>query len=101
MLGSRDVPDLTARGLSSLQIRRKLRKIALLHVNKYEILPSELLLRDVRREDDRQYGSGAFSNVFCGLYDGRKVAVKQLKLFVLASDTRRQQVKQVCYCSML
>lgn len=90
-----------SKGLSAKATRQKLRKIALLHIYEYKILPSRLLLKNVRREDDKQYGSGAFSNVFCGLYDGHKVAIKQLKLFVMSSESRQRQVKQVRYCFIL
>ena len=70
--------------------RNKLRKLALKHVYKYDILPSALFLRDVRRIDNKQYGAGAFSDVFCGMYHNNKVALKKLRV----PESEKQKVKK-------
>ena len=102
MLDSDDLPVLATESSSNIQIRSKLRKIALLHVNEYNILPSTLFLQNVRLGDVTPYGAGAFSNVYRGTYGQRMVALKQLKVYLSTSDAMKQEmVKVIKYPSLV
>ncbi|THH32512.1 hypothetical protein EUX98_g1656 [Antrodiella citrinella] len=67
-----------ARGGSPFSIyRTTLRKVTLKLALKHDILPGSLILMGVVKIDDEQHGAGSFSDVFCGIYQGRKVALKK------------------------
>lgn len=89
-----DAPVLldTTRGSPQFVLyRNKLRKLALKHVYKYDILPTALFLQGVQRINNKQYGAGAFSDVFCGVYHNEKVALKKLRV----PESEKQKVKKV------
>lgn len=86
--------DATTGGSPFFVVRNKFRKLSLQHANEYNILPSALFLRNVRRIDSKQHGAGSFSTVYCGIYDGHKVALKQLKVYVLSAESEKQKVKK-------
>ena len=98
MLDLPTLPDAASLGLSTVQIRSRLKKIVLLHVQAYDVLPSGFLLRDVQCDIYKQYGAGAFSTVYCGTYGGRKVAVKQLRVYASSPESVKQDVKRVSRC---
>ena len=87
--------DATTGGSPFFVVRNKFRKLSLQHANEYNILPSALFLRSVHRTDNKQHGAGSFSTVYCGTYDGLKVALKQLKVYVLSAESEKQKVKKV------
>ena len=95
VLDSPVLPSATSGGMPFYHFRNKLRKLSLKHADKYNILPTTLFLRGVERPDNKQYGAGAFSNVYCGTYGGVKVALKQLRVYVMSPESEKQSVKRV------
>ena len=95
MLDSPAVSEAINKGWSPVQIRSKLRKLALLHVNEYNILPSALFLRDVQRNDTTLYGGGSFASVYRGTYGPHRVALKQLKVYALTPEAERREMAKV------
>ena len=57
--------------------RDKLRRLAVKLMVTWEIFPNALLLQDVSVHDSASAGSGAFATVYCGVHDGKMVALKK------------------------
>lgn len=95
MLDSNALPVLATENLSDIQIRSKLRKVALLHVNTYNILPSTLSLQDVRLSNITPSGAGSFSNVYRGTHGQCAVALKQLKVYMSTPEDQKQEMIKV------
>ncbi|TCD66394.1 hypothetical protein EIP91_001385 [Steccherinum ochraceum] len=70
--------------------RNKLRRLSLKLAVQYDILPSLLILRGVECEDLRKRrGAGGFADVYVGTYGGMKVALKCLRMYILAGSNQK------------
>ncbi|THH29171.1 hypothetical protein EUX98_g5016 [Antrodiella citrinella] len=77
--------------------RNTLRKLSLKMALEYGILPQRFVLVGVERLDDVQRGAGGFADVFCGMYLGCKVALKKLRVYVMSSDSQKEDLKKAFY----
>lgn len=75
--------------------RNKLRRTTLKVAMQYEILPTALVLKGVQCIETELRGAGGFSDVFCGTYKGQPVALKRLRVFAMASASKKQHMKHV------
>lgn len=76
--------------------RKKLHRLSLKLAVQYDILPSPLILRGVQCQDHRKrHGSGAFSDVFVGMYGEVKVALKCLRHDLKAEDAEKVMMTKV------
>lgn len=75
--------------------RDRLRRLSLKLAAKHDKLPTLLILRSVICTDNHRYGEGAFSEVFCGTYDGFRVALKFPRMYTTMSSTQKEALKKV------
>ena len=76
--------------------RNQLRRLSLKVAIKHDIFPTLLVLKGVLCTDNtNQYGSGGFSDVFCGTYNGEKVALKRLRTYAMMTDEQNEILKKV------
>lgn len=59
------------------------------------MLPSTMLLRGVRCYETDSRGVGAFSDVFYGFMVYMPVAIKKLRTYTAATETRKLEMKRV------
>lgn len=87
---TRDVAELA-------KYRNSLRKLTLKLALTHGILPVTLVLKGVRCQDTDMFGSGGFADVFIGTYRGQKVALKRLRVTMLAMSSQKQRIQQVSH----
>ena len=64
---------------------------------KHERFPTSFLLQGVQCTDNTtQYGAGGFADVFCGTYNGRKVALKRPRTYLTMAVAKKEKMKKVC-----
>ncbi|TCD65146.1 hypothetical protein EIP91_003039 [Steccherinum ochraceum] len=74
--------------------QRKLLRLLLKLVLRYDKLPTFLLLRRVRLLETESRGSGGFADVFYGEYESEPVALKRLRLYATASVTEKERIRR-------
>lgn len=94
VLDSPALPSAAA-GTHFFTYRNQLRRLSLKVAITHSILPTTLILRGVQLSDTTQHGAGGFADVFCGTYQGYKVALKRLRVYIMSSDTQKQNLKKV------
>ncbi|TCD68025.1 hypothetical protein EIP91_011636 [Steccherinum ochraceum] len=72
----------------------KLLKLLLRLVLKYDTLPSSLVLKGVQCTDGESCGSGGFADVYYGEFDSEPVALKRLRVYASAPDSKKHELKQ-------
>ncbi|KAH8102061.1 kinase-like domain-containing protein [Cristinia sonorae] len=72
--------------------RNQLRRLSIKVANRYSVLPSSLLLKDIQCIDTKPHGVGGFAEVFCGTYKTSKVALKRLRVYTMMTETQKQNV---------
>ncbi|KAH8091683.1 kinase-like domain-containing protein [Cristinia sonorae] len=77
--------------------RNQLRRLSLKVAITYERFPTGLVLTAVRCDDQNQRGAGGFADVYCGTYNGAKVALKRLRTFIMRSESQRSNMKKAFY----
>ncbi|TCD66074.1 hypothetical protein EIP91_001832 [Steccherinum ochraceum] len=76
--------------------RNQLRKLSLKLSITHGILPTLVLLEGVQTEG-QQAGAGAFADVYIGTLHGEKVALKRLRVYLMATEGQKEQMKQLFY----
>lgn len=59
-------------------------------------LPTSLKLKGVTCPDTHTYGAGGYAEVYCGRYNGNKVALKRLLVFQMKENLRKPGFRKVC-----
>lgn len=77
-------------GASRDRLRRLLLKVAI----KHDTFPTLLILRGVTCTDTRRHGEGAFGEVFCGIYNGTKVALKFPRMYTMMSVEEKEALRK-------
>lgn len=80
--------------------RDQLRRLSIKMAAKHGKFPQLLVLQGVQCTDSQQYGAGAFADVFRGTYEGSKVGLKRLRVYLMMSDTEREVLKKVRFISL-
>lgn len=62
-----------------------------------EKLPTSFKLDDVECPDLYTYGVGGYADVFCGVYQSKKVALKRLRIFQIIDESKKRALRQVCH----
>ncbi|KAH8100929.1 kinase-like domain-containing protein [Cristinia sonorae] len=75
------------------RLRRILLKLSLHH----NLLPSALTLPNVVCSTSESIGFGGFADVFCGTHQGRRVALKRLRVFLMSDPSKRQELRRAFY----
>lgn len=78
-------------GMSRDRLRRLSVKIAV----KYDTFPSLLILRGVSCTDRSRHGEGAFGEVFCGTFNGAKVALKFPRMYAMMLAEEKETLRTV------
>ncbi|THH32513.1 hypothetical protein EUX98_g1658 [Antrodiella citrinella] len=94
ILDSPASPTVAIGGLSFAVYRTTLKRVTLKLALEHHILPESLILMGVERLDEEQRGTGSFSDVFYGTYQGRKVALKRLRVFVMSSKSQKENSRK-------
>ncbi|THH27136.1 hypothetical protein EUX98_g7058 [Antrodiella citrinella] len=97
VLDSPASPSAAIGGLPFAVYRTTLRKLTLKLALRHHILPDSLILTGVKKLDDVQRGAGAFSDVYCGTYRGRKVALKKLRVFLMTPEWKKGDITTAFY----
>lgn len=95
VLDSPALPDSGEGGSQFQSYKNKLRKLTLKMAVSHSILPSTLVLRGVELVDGKQHGAGGFADVYWGNYRGYKVALKKLRVYIMATDTQKVNMRKV------
>ncbi|TCD60727.1 hypothetical protein EIP91_009621, partial [Steccherinum ochraceum] len=77
--------------------RTKLRKLSLKLSIAHDILPTTLVLKGVQCTESVSVGAGAFADVYIGSFRGEKVALKRLRVYLMATEGQKQTTKQLFY----
>ena len=86
-----------ASGPSFLKYRSDLRRLSLKLAMKHDRLPTLLILRNVQCADrSERIAAGGFADVYCGEYQGGKVALKCLRIYSSMSSEQEQLTRKVC-----
>lgn len=75
LLDNDELP-LSSQGITRKHLQRACMKIA----KEHRILPSNFLLRGVRRDSTGSQGEGSFAVIYTGWYAGEKIALKVLRV---------------------
>ena len=75
--------------------RNQLRRLSLKVAITYDKFPTPLVLRGVQCDTTNQHGAGGFADVFCGTYNGEKVALKRLRVYLMMTDEQKTNLKKV------
>ncbi|THH29984.1 hypothetical protein EUX98_g4198 [Antrodiella citrinella] len=78
-------------------VQRHLRRILLKLSLQYQILPLALFMLGVECQSLESTGFGGFADVFCGTHQGRKVALKRLRVFLMTDPSKRLQLQRDFY----
>jgi hypothetical protein len=69
-----------------LASRKNLYRFLIRLTHEFDCLPSTLLLRDIQVLSQNPACGGGFSDIFLGIHDGRKVALKRFRVFIRGLD---------------
>lgn len=81
--------------------RDRLRQLSLKVAVKYNTFPTLLILRGVNCTDRSRHGEGAFGEVFCGTYNGVRVALKFPRMYSMMSAEEKETLRKAYpfFCS--
>ena len=69
---------------------------------KYDILPGSLFLKGVKLIETDSRGIGGFADVYYGSFEDKPVAIKRLRVYVAAPNSRKIKLRQAfCREAML
>lgn len=74
--------------------RDRLRRLSLKMAVEHNTFPTLLILRGVTCTDHSRHGEGAFGEVFCGTYNGIKVALKFPRMYATMSAEEREALRK-------
>jgi len=102
LLGREDAPIaldvlLTLLAKSSRLEKDQLRKLAVQILEVHDRLPDSLVLEKVERVGADAAFSGQFSDIFRGKYEGKDVALKRLRAYLMFSGPSKTHLKQEFY----
>ena len=93
LLDNNELP-LSSQGITRKHLQRACMKIA----KEHKILPSNFLLRGVRRDPTGTQGEGGFAVIYTGWYAGEKIALKVLRVASNVSELDKQAKTWVRGC---
>ena len=87
-----DPPDTTH---TNLKVRNTFQRVLRRITYSSDLLPTSLKLVGVTCPDRHTYGTGGNADVYCGEYQGKKVALKRLRIFQMIEPSRKGALQRV------
>lgn len=75
--------------------RDRLRRLSVKVAVKHDTFPTRLILRGVSCTDRSRHGEGAFGEVYCGTFDGAKVALKFPRMYSMMLAEEKEALRKV------